>query len=182
MRFRSISLNLLLSTPEGDGFQSPLGHRAGLLYLGGLQVVGHVLEPQQRTVGGSQQEALKGAGVLWPQAGVHQLGLTLHQSLLSLLLLLLQLMPSLLLGLKWGRRRKWERWDVVGGNDTASISSPTALFTLKFPGRFARYLAAKILVLSVTGISVLRSQDRFQGAEADVPGETCCYLQPGWSC
>lgn len=89
-----------MSPPEGDGFQSPLGHRAGLLYLGGLQVMGHVLEPQQRAVGGGQQEALEGGGVLRPQAGVHQLGLALHQSLLCVLLLLLELMPRLLLGLE----------------------------------------------------------------------------------
>lgn len=128
------------SPPEGDGFQSPLSHRAGLLYLGGLQVVGHVLEPQQRAVGGSQQEALEGSGILWPQAGVHQLGLALHQSLLCLLLLLLDLMPRLLLGLEGYRvaKRKWRRWRwrrergkrkvvVIGLNDSVVIPFPCAI-------------------------------------------------------
>lgn len=85
--------------PEGDGLQGPLRHRAGLLDLRSLQVVGHVLQPQQGAVGGGQDEALKGGGVLRPQVWVHQLCLTLNQSPLRRLLLLLQLMARLLLGL-----------------------------------------------------------------------------------
>lgn len=86
--------------PEGDRFEGPLGDSAGLLDLGGLQVVGHVLEPQQGAVGGGEEETLEGGCILGPQAGIHQLGFPLYQGLFRLLLLLLQLVSRLLLGLE----------------------------------------------------------------------------------
>lgn len=86
--------------PEGDRFEGPLGHSAGLLDLGGLQVVGHVLEPQQGAVGGGEEETLEGGCVLGPQAGIHQLGFPLYKGLFRLLFLLLKLVSRLLLGLE----------------------------------------------------------------------------------
>lgn len=85
--------------PEGDRFEGPLGHSTGLLDLGGLQVVGHVLEPQQGAVGGGEEETLEGSCVLGPQAGIHQLRFPLYQGLFRLLFLLLKLVSRLLLGL-----------------------------------------------------------------------------------
>lgn len=86
--------------PEGDRFEGPLGHSAGLLDLGGLQVMGHVLEPQQGAVGGGEEETLEGGRVLGPQARIHQLSFPLYQGLFRLLFLLLKLVSRFLLGLE----------------------------------------------------------------------------------
>lgn len=85
--------NFIHQSPEGDGFEGPLCHGAGLLDLGGLKMVGHVLEPQQGAVGRSKEQTLKGSCVLRLQAGIHQLNLPLYQGLLCRLLLLLKLTP-----------------------------------------------------------------------------------------
>lgn len=39
------------SGPERDGFEGPLSHSSGLLDLRGLQVMSHVLQPEQGAVG-----------------------------------------------------------------------------------------------------------------------------------
>lgn len=93
-------------SPEGDGFEGPLSHSTGLFNLCGLQVVSHVLEPQQGAVGGSEEQPLEGGRVLGPQAWIHQLSLPLHQSFLCRLFLLFQLVTRLLLGLKDKKKRK----------------------------------------------------------------------------
>ncbi|TNN71201.1 hypothetical protein EYF80_018549 [Liparis tanakae] len=85
--------------------EGPLGHGAGLLDLGGLQMVSHVLEPEQGAVGGGEEQALEGAAILGPQARIHELRLALHQGLLRRLLLLLELVARPLLGLAGGERR-----------------------------------------------------------------------------
>lgn len=98
--------SFIRQSPEGDGFEGPLGHGASLLDLGGLKMMGHVLEPQQGAVGRSKEQALEGSCVLRLQAGIHQLSLPLHQRLLCRLLLPLKLVPGLFLGLADGSGRK----------------------------------------------------------------------------
>lgn len=41
------------------------------------------------------------------------------------------------------------------------------------------HLVAPILVLSVARVALLRRRGRLQGAQAHIPGETCCHLQSG---
>lgn len=94
------------NSPEGDGFEGPLCHSTSLLNLGGLEMMGHVLEPQQGAVGGSKEQTLKGGYVLGLQFGIHQLSLSLHQGLLRRFLRLLKLMARLFLGLTDGGDRK----------------------------------------------------------------------------
>lgn len=86
-------------SPERDGFEGPLSHGSGLLDLRGLQVMSHVLQPEQGAVGRGQKQPLEGGRVLGPQVWIHQLGFPLHQGSFCRLLLLLQLMVRLLLGL-----------------------------------------------------------------------------------
>ena len=73
--------------PEGDGLKGPLSHGTGLLDLRGLQVESHVLQPQNRAIGGAQHQSVKIIRGLWLPPRIHQRLLNAGQFLLCLLLL-----------------------------------------------------------------------------------------------
>lgn len=85
-----------LISPEGDGFEGSLGDGSCLLDLRGLQMKGHVLQPEERAVRGREEQALKRRRVVWPNRRVHKLRLQLGELLFCVLLLLLKLFTSLL--------------------------------------------------------------------------------------
>lgn len=133
--------------------------------------MGHVLEPQQGAVGGSKEQTLKGGYVLGLQVGIHQLSLPLHQGLLRRLLRLLQLMARLFLGLTDGGERKSSASDQTRASKMMNCGSTRCLYPL--------HLVTFVVFLFVTGLALLRCRDGLQGVQAHIPGEACCYLQPG---
>lgn len=56
------------------------------------------------------------------------------------------------------------------------------LTTLSLKYVLQAHLTASILFLCVTWVALLHCRGRLQGAQPRVPGETCSYLQPGWTC
>ena len=58
--------------PEGNGIKSPLSNGPGFVHLCGVEVEGHVLDPQGRVVRIGQKQTVKVLHALWGSPGVQE--------------------------------------------------------------------------------------------------------------